>query len=101
MMDGIAYLISQTYVTDEIGRQIPKESKTEIFVTEDSITRSEWNAAGRDGLKPALMLKTSACNYSGEKIVEYNNVRYGIYRTYEKKETDEIELYLEWKAGYE
>ena len=35
--------------------------------------------------------------YMGEKIVEYNGMRYGIYRTYIAG--DDIELYLEEKGG--
>ena len=36
--------------------------------------------------------------YSGEEEVEYNNVRYAVYRTYQVNQ-DLMELYLEQKAG--
>ena len=98
-MDGVAYLIQETYIQDSIGQHIPSETKNEILVSTGDINRSEWFNAGRNGLNPEIMLTTAAANYSGEKIIEYENVRYGIYRTYHRKESDEIELYLHLKGG--
>lgn len=98
-MDGVAYLIQETYIQDSLGQRIPSESKSEILVSTGDINRSEWFNAGRNGLNPEIMLMTAAVNYSGEKIIEYGNVRYGIYRTYHRKESDEIELYLHLKGG--
>lgn len=98
-MDGVAYLIQETYIQDSLGQRIPSESKSEILVSTGDINRSEWFNAGRNGLNPEIMLMTAAVNYSGEKIIEYGNVRYGIYRIYHKKESDEIELYLHLKGG--
>ena len=50
-------------------------------------------------MKPALVFITPAVNYSGEQEAELQGVRYRIYRTYRKRDTDEVELYLEEKAG--
>lgn len=41
-----------------------------------------------------------AFDYNGEDIVEIDGNRYSVYRTYRAK-ADEIELYLEKKAGSE
>lgn len=98
-MDGIAYLIKEEFVEDKIGQQIAQESKLEIFVTVGSITRSEWSNAGMNGLNAALMMTTAAVNYSGEEIIEYEDVRYLIYRTFNKPDSDEIELYLRKEVG--
>lgn len=98
-MDGVAYLITISHEKDSIGQHVPEESRREIFVSAGSINRTEWATAGNRGLKAELMLKTASVNYSGEELIEFENVRYGIYRTYTNPETEETELYLEKKAG--
>ena len=99
-MDGVAFLVRQTYKQDNLGQYVPdKETKDEIFVSEESITRTEFFSAGRNGMKPEAMLKTASVNYSGQSEVEYEGTRYSIYRTHKIPETDEIELYLQKKAG--
>lgn len=98
-MDGVAELIKETYEKDEIGQMIPSETRAEIYVEIRSVTRSEWAAASRDGLNPAIVLRTQRVNYSGERIAEVAGVRYGVYRTYAPPDSDDIEIYLEEKAG--
>lgn len=99
MMEGTAVLISRSYIKDDIGQDVSTESRTEIWVTQKSITRNEWYEAGRNGLNPQIVLETSLVDYSGENLVEYNGERYGVYRTYSPPDRDTIELYLEKKAG--
>ena len=96
-MDGVAKLIKETYEQDAIGQPVPTE--TEIYVEILSVARSEWAAASRDGLNPVIMLRTQRINYSGERIVTLDGVRYGVYRTYAPPDSDIIEIYLEEKAG--
>jgi len=96
-MDGMAKLISETFKSDPIGVRKPTETARDIIVFAKSISRSEWSAAARQGLRTAAVLTTAAVNYNDEKIVEYNGKRYGIYRTY--LVGDDIELYLEEKGG--
>ena len=99
-MDGIAYLVTQTYKEDAIKQRIPVEGEPkEIFVTEESISRNEFYSAGSNGLRAELVLITPAINYEGEREIIYNDIRYSIYRTYKKKDSDEIELYLGRKVG--
>lgn len=95
---NIAYLISQTYETDSLMQRIPVETRRMIYCDVGSITRTEWDAAGRQGLQPSYRLTMFAPDYKGEKIVEYNGQRYGIYRTYVAK-NERLELYLEEKGG--
>ena len=100
MMDGVVSLIQKSYAKDEIGQYIPSsESYVEILVTVNSVSRREWMDAGRNGMNPELMLTTAAINYSGEKEVEYEGVRYAVYRTYNPPNSDEIEIYLQRKVG--
>lgn len=96
-MDGIATLITQHFSKDNIGQFVASESRADIYVSEDSITRQEWYQAGRQGLNPDIMLITPRVNYDGQLIVEYRGVRYSVYRTYTNGE--DIELYLTKKGG--
>lgn len=98
-MDNQAFLISETFVTDEIGQQIPKKTRKEIFVEEYSGTRQDQFDAGRDGLRVAYRLDTSMWDYDGEKIVEYKGVEYAIGRTYNRYDDEITELYLTEKVG--
>lgn len=96
-MDGIAILISEKYENNAYGQPVAQSAKREIFVTEKSVTRSEFYNAGRQGLNPQIVLSTPAINYAGEEIVEYDNNIYSIYRTF--RDGDNIELYAGMKAG--
>lgn len=101
-MDGVAYLIQKTYKEDGIGQRVPEnETRLEIFVTVESVNRREWAEAGKNGLNPEIKITTATINYSGEKEVEYNGIRYSVYRSYQLPASDRIELYLERKAGVE
>ena len=49
----------------------------------DSVTRSEFFEAGRNGLNPEFVFRVFFGDYEGgERLVEYRGKRYSIYRTY-------------------
>lgn len=96
-MTGTCYLISRTYTKDSNLNLVPTETRREIICEERSLSSSEFHNAKRDGLSPEIEIVTAKVNYQGEKILEYNGTRYGIYRTYVRG--DSIELYCEIKAG--
>lgn len=98
-MEGSAILIGETYEYDVIGQLIPTEVKTEILCHIESIGQREFFSAGQYGINSDLKIVTQAVNYNNESIVEYNGARYGIYRTFRKNNSDEIELYCEYKVG--
>ena len=98
-MDDVVTLIGETWTTDSIGQKVSAETRTEIFVRVSSITRSEWSASAQRGLQPEIMFETPSVNYSGQRTLEYNNKRYGVYRTYRNANTDMTELYCEEKSG--
>lgn len=76
-----------------------QEISTEVFCDVRSVTRTEWFEAGRNGIAhPAFIFIINRNEYSGEKIVEFEGQRYGIYRTYEAK-NENLELYAEAKGG--
>jgi phage head-tail adaptor, putative, SPP1 family len=99
-MDGIAYLISYTSSgKDEIGQELPPVTeKREIYCTRKSIKQSEFYQASQIGMKPEFVIETSMFDYSGEEIIEVDNVLYKIYRTF-KREDEIIELYCIQKSG--
>lgn len=98
-MDDLLTLIGQTYEQDGIGQFVARETRTDIWAHITSVSRSEWAVAGQSGLSPSYVATTNVANYSGESLAEWNDKRYSVYRTYIKAETDDIELYLEEKAG--
>ena len=103
-MDDLVYLIGVAYSEDEIGQLVPMETERAVWASIQSVTRAEWAQAGQSGLNPELVLTMPRVNYNGQKIVELRKdcgqaVRYGVYRTYFSGDSDDIELYLEQKAG--
>lgn len=97
-MDNEAYLIAATYTKDEIGQQVPTKTKRRVFVTENSGTRQDQIAAGREGLRIAYRLDTSLWDYQDERFVEYKGAEYDIGRTFIRYGDEIIELYLVEKA---
>lgn len=91
-------LISIAYDQDDIGQMKRTETPRTVYCDIRSITRAEWAAAGEQGLRPELEIVMFGPDYQGEKIVELDGVRYGVYRTFFGRD-DSIELYLERKAG--
>lgn len=96
-------LISKTYTTDSFGQKIATEKSETVYATLTSISRAEWTSyaqSGRQGLVPSYVATVFFGDYHGESIAEYEGMRYGIYRTYERDD-EQVELYLEKKAGNE
>lgn len=92
-------LIAEEWHTDGIGQKIAIESYREILAEISSATRAEVFNGGRNGLNPELVAVTAAVNYEGERLASVGEIRYNIYRTYRRGDSDEIELYLERRSG--
>ena len=91
-------LIAVTYTVDSIGQKVPTETSRGVYCNLRSVSRQEWKDAGEMGFKPSFVATMFAYDYQGEELAELNSKRYGIYRTYLTTD-DQIELYLEAKAG--
>lgn len=91
-------LVSISFTQDEFGVRRKAESKKEVFCQVDSVTRAEFFEGGRNGLNPQFRITMFFDDYNDEPIVEYNEKRYTVYRTYHSR-TDDIELYVERKGG--
>ena len=87
-------LIQQTYTEDEICNQIPTEIKTIIYCGLKSIGRTEFYNAVANGLKPELIFSINKFEYSGEQLIEFEEKRYKVIRTYSEN-FEEIELTCE------
>lgn len=99
-MDDVLTLIAPNLQQNEFGGFSESgERRREVFGSVSSVNRSEWYEAGRKGMNPEIVFTTPLANYCCETEAEFHGVRYGIYRTYLIRDTDEIELYLERKAG--
>jgi hypothetical protein len=98
MTDVIAYLIGKTITMNQLKQEIEVETRTEIYARKESISQSEFYKGGEAGLKPDFRLVTAIIDYNGEREVELDSKKYGIYRTYERDQ-DYIELYCERKGG--
>ena len=96
----VAYLVSESYIMNDYGVQEKQTSKRKVFVGVSSINWQEWFEGGRNGLNPQFRFTMFQFDYTGEKIIEYNNKQYTIYRTYNRS-VDEIELYTELRKGNE
>lgn len=98
-MDDVVTLICETYADDGIKQKIPTETTREVFASVSSASRAEWRNAGLNGLQPSFVAVMPIVNYDGEKLVEWRGVRYAVYRTYFRADSDEIEIYLEERTG--
>ena len=95
---NVIKLIKETCTKDSIGQYVPTESERQVYCDVRSVTRTEWFDAGRDGMQPAYVFYMFGPDYEGEKIIEFDGKRYGVYRTYIGR-NEIIELYTEEKGG--
>lgn len=96
-------LLTKTYTTDAMGQKVYTTKEKTVFATITSISRAEWvsySQTGRQGLVPAYVATVFFGDYAGENECVYDGQTYGIYRTYERDD-EQVELYLEKKAGLE
>ena len=94
-------LVSETWTKDSIGQMVATYTDRDVFGERESVNRSEWSAAGEQGLNPEFKVDVFFGDYEGEKIarmdVNGSEKTFAIYRTY--RDSDTVELYLEWKTG--
>jgi hypothetical protein len=94
-------LLTKTYTTDAMGQKLYTTATNTVYATITSISRAEWvsySQTGRQGLVPAYVASIFMGDYAGESECILEGKTYGIYRTYERDD-EQIELYLEMKAG--
>lgn len=95
---NVIYLVKDVRVKDDLGIFRQTEQHRRVFAQVDSITRAEFDVAGRQGLNPDFKFTIFAGDYEGEKTLLFGRHAYGIYRTYLAR-NDNLELFAERKGG--
>ena len=93
-------LITTVYAQDEYGVFQKEESERTVFANVSSVSMTEWFEGGRNGLNPEYRITMFKYDYQSEPVVQIGDVRYTIYRTYERRD-DLIELYVQKRKGNE
>lgn len=92
-------LIKKESVQDAIGVTRAVETSKAVYAEIKSSGQNEFFKAAQSGLKSALQVRMWNFEYSGEKEVEIDGIRYSVYRTFDASESGIIELYLERRCG--
>ena len=96
--DNELTLIKQEFIEDEIGNQIPTETRKTLLCSVKSVGRNEFYSAATAGLRPSIVFVIHGYEYDGEQSVEFEGIRYKVIRTY-STDFEEIELTCERVAA--
>ena len=97
--EGTVTLVVPTYGRDALKQLVKTgEELLPVFCQIESVSQSEWSAAGINGLKAEYKVTVWADEYRNAATAILDGVRYSIYRTFQRSE-DIMELYLTRKAG--
>lgn len=96
--DNELTLIKQEFIEDEIGNQIPTETRKTLLCSVKSVGRNEFYSAATAGLRPSIVFVIHGYEYDGEQSVEFEGIRYKVIRTY-STDFEEMELTCERVAA--
>lgn len=104
----VLILLKDSYTVDALGQRIPTVTARQIYCNISSVTGTEWFAGGQNGIRPEYRVIVFRYDYHGEETVNIGGcidgqeviggTYYTVYRTY-YRDTDDLELYLERRAG--
>lgn len=94
MYDHKLFLLGSGYIEDELGNQIPSESRHPILCKVDSVGRNEFYSAASSDLRPEIVFTIHKYEYDNERKVEFDGQQYSVLRTYSTG-FEEIELTCE------
>lgn len=77
-------LISTTTTKDADGFPVTVESSRMVYADKKSIRQSEFYQAAAQNIKLELMFDMRSVDYNGETLLDYDERRYKIIRTYDK-----------------
>lgn len=97
-IDTFVTLIKESYTKNADRANVRQETRRDILCRVQSVSRGEFYSAAQAGLDAAYVFITHPLNYDGEKIVEYQGIRYGVTRTYQST-PDRLEIYVSLKVG--
>ena len=101
MYDGIAILKAYgTPTYDECGNEVQSVTETTVFVQPRGVFQSEFYNAAQAGLHPSLTLYlTNREDYSGQKVLEFEDKDYNVIRVDWNAQRDGISLICEERVN--
>lgn len=98
LYDDVAYLLEYPIEVDENGVAHNLEPlRDEVYVKVGAIYEKEFYDALQAGIKAQYKLVVFVGDYRGQKVVEYRDQLYSVYRRFLTGDT--IELYLREDVG--
>ena len=97
LMTDVLTLITRTISTDDYGNELATETGKTVYCEVDSITQTEFYAAANTEIQPDHKFTVFFGDYDGQVVIDYQDERYTVYRTY--RAGDYMELYAERKIG--
>lgn len=94
----VIYLVSEQRTQNAIGEWVSQETLRKVYANVQDISASEFFNASQIGLNPEIRFTMFAPDYQGETRIEYNGVRWAVYRIY-RASSDKMELYVQREAG--
>ena len=79
--------------SDGFPIDLAREEKP-VYCDMQSVKETEFFRAAEHGVNAVYTAVIHSFEYSGEKFVEYKGVEYSVYRSYEKKDKEVVELTL-------
>ena len=99
MQNEVIKLIEEIITTDDSGYEVTTEESREVFCEVRSIGMKETYEALAVGLRPELtFVLADAYDYNGETVIEYNDTRYEVIRTFRVDTSSSIELVVSKRA---
>lgn len=84
-------LIAEEEGTDDYGFPANIETRrTDLFVNKKDVRSSEFYQAAAQGIRLETMFEIRSMDYAGEELLEYEDTRYSIERTYDRGEIIEL-----------
>lgn len=95
-MNDVITLIQQIRSVDDYGDPVITETTRDVFAKLGSIGQKEFYQAHAVGLQPEIkFVLADYLDYDGEELVQHNDQRYRVLRTYRKGQELEITVYRE------
>lgn len=89
-MNDIVTLITRICKNADVYEEKQEQARIDVFAKVNSVSQSEFYAAGQAGIKPELKVTIWKHEYEGQVEFEYQGKGYSIYRTYETGEYIEL-----------
>ena len=96
MFDTTATLLQEQITKDASLNEVKTYTMHEVYVRRvRSVGANEFYQAAAQGLRPSIVLVVFFGDYSNEKLVEWLGQIYTVTRTYQRPDSDDLELTLE------